>query len=60
MPPPAARRAREMTRFAVLLLLATPVLVERCYRCHSHQSGKHRGGLLLDSGAASFPSTCIW
>ncbi len=26
-----------------------PVLVERCYSCHSRQTGKERGGLLLDS-----------
>ena len=26
-----------------------PLLVERCYQCHSHQSEKLRGGLLLDS-----------
>src|SRR3954466_3594905 len=26
-----------------------PLLVERCYQCHSQQSEKLRGGLLLDS-----------
>ncbi len=26
-----------------------PVLVERCYSCHSKQANKQRGGLLLDS-----------
>ena len=26
-----------------------PVLVERCYQCHSVESGKTKGGLLLDS-----------
>jgi len=26
-----------------------PVLVERCYSCHSASSGKHKGGLFLDS-----------
>lgn len=26
-----------------------PVLVERCYRCHSTKAGKSKGGLLLDS-----------
>src|SRR5258707_9879737 len=26
-----------------------PVLVERCYSCHSVPSGKRKGGLLLDS-----------
>src|SRR5947208_3135635 len=26
-----------------------PVLVERCYKCHSVQSAKLKGGLLLDS-----------
>jgi hypothetical protein len=26
-----------------------PVLVEHCYSCHSRQTGKERGGLLLDS-----------
>ncbi len=29
-----------------------PVLEGRCYKCHSHESGKSKGGLLLDSGAA--------
>jgi Protein of unknown function (DUF1549)/Protein of unknown function (DUF1553)/Planctomycete cytochrome C len=28
-----------------------PVLVERCYKCHSSQSDKLKGGLLLDSRA---------
>jgi hypothetical protein len=28
-----------------------PVLVEKCYGCHSVQSGKQRGGLSLDSRA---------
>jgi Protein of unknown function (DUF1549)/Protein of unknown function (DUF1553)/Planctomycete cytochrome C len=26
-----------------------PVLVDRCYSCHSAASGKHKGGLFLDS-----------
>lgn len=26
-----------------------PLLKERCYRCHSHESGKMKGGLTLDS-----------
>ncbi|HLY10397.1 MAG TPA: DUF1549 domain-containing protein, partial [Planctomycetota bacterium] len=26
-----------------------PVLIERCYSCHSVSSNKHKGGLLLDS-----------
>jgi hypothetical protein len=26
-----------------------PILVERCYECHSEESGKSEGGLLLDS-----------
>src|SRR5437773_4532929 len=26
-----------------------PIFVERCYQCHSHQSEKVRGGLMLDS-----------
>src|SRR5262245_37602366 len=29
-----------------------PLLIVRCYPCHSHQAGKHRGGLLLDSRPA--------
>ena len=29
-----------------------PVLEERCFKCHSHASGKSKGGLLLDSRAA--------
>ncbi len=29
-----------------------PVLVERCYSCHSASSGKHKGGLFLDSREA--------
>ena len=30
-----------------------PVLVENCYKCHSVESGKSKGGLLLDSRQAS-------
>ena len=26
-----------------------PVLIERCFSCHSASSNKHKGGLLLDS-----------
>jgi len=26
-----------------------PVLIERCYSCHSASANKHKGGLLLDS-----------
>jgi len=26
-----------------------PILVEHCYKCHSHESGKSKGSLLLDS-----------
>ena len=26
-----------------------PLLKERCYKCHSHESGKMKGGLTLDS-----------
>src|SRR5262245_5977532 len=26
-----------------------PVLVEHCYKCHSHKAAKHRGGLYVDS-----------
>jgi hypothetical protein len=29
-----------------------PVLVEQCYRCHSVQAGKSKGGLTLDTRAA--------
>ncbi len=29
-----------------------PVLVDRCYRCHSLQSGKSKGGLLVDTREA--------
>jgi hypothetical protein len=29
-----------------------PVLVERCYECHSVEAGKKKGGLLMDSRAA--------
>lgn len=28
-----------------------PLLVERCYECHSEQAGKSKGGLLLDTRA---------
>jgi hypothetical protein len=28
-----------------------PLLVERCYECHSQETGKQKGGLLLDSRA---------
>src|SRR5262245_7561759 len=27
-----------------------PVLVERCYKCHSNEAKEPKGGLLLDSG----------
>lgn len=30
-----------------------PVLVQRCYECHSVSAGKRKGGLLLDSRAAT-------
>ena len=26
-----------------------PILKQRCYECHSHQTGKAKGGLVLDS-----------
>ncbi len=26
-----------------------PILINRCFECHSHQTGKQRGGLTLDS-----------
>ena len=26
-----------------------PVLADKCYKCHSAESGKSKGGLLLDS-----------
>ena len=26
-----------------------PVLVERCYKCHSHDADKIKGGLMLDT-----------
>lgn len=29
-----------------------PILVERCYECHSAESGKSKGGLTLDSQPA--------
>src|SRR5581483_7522918 len=29
-----------------------PVLAEQCYKCHSAQSGKAKGGLTLDTRAA--------
>jgi mono/diheme cytochrome c family protein len=28
-----------------------PILKQRCYKCHSHESGKAKGGLVLDSRA---------
>ncbi len=30
-----------------------PILVDKCYKCHSNESGKSRGGLLLDSREAA-------
>jgi hypothetical protein len=30
-----------------------PVLAERCYKCHSEQEGKSKGGLTLDTSAAT-------
>src|SRR5256885_2191275 len=44
--PPAAR-ADEGTEF--LEAKVRRVLVEHCYRCHSHDAKKVRGGLLLDT-----------
>ena len=29
-----------------------PVLIKHCYKCHSVESGKHKGGLLVDSREA--------
>ncbi|MCM8537256.1 MAG: PSD1 and planctomycete cytochrome C domain-containing protein [Lentisphaeraceae bacterium] len=29
-----------------------PVLIKHCYKCHSIESGKHKGGLLVDSREA--------
>jgi hypothetical protein len=30
-----------------------PVLADKCYKCHSHEAGKAKGGLLLDSREAT-------
>src|SRR5271170_7866711 len=29
-----------------------PILTDKCYKCHSHDAGKSKGGLLLDSREA--------
>lgn len=43
----AAEPAREQIEFFEKKI--RPVLVEHCYRCHSAQASKVRGGLLLDT-----------
>ena len=56
---------RTVSSFCLLLTLAAhgedysffeskirPVLVKHCYECHSNESGKSKGGLLLDTKAA--------
>ncbi|MCP5539765.1 MAG: DUF1553 domain-containing protein [Akkermansiaceae bacterium] len=39
----------EKTEFAFFEKHIRPVLVERCYECHSTESGKSKGGLRLDT-----------
>ena len=29
-----------------------PILVDNCYKCHSHDAAKHKGGLSVEFGAA--------
>src|SRR4051794_2247659 len=47
----AAQKPAELTREKVEFFETNirPVLVERCYECHSSQAKKLKGGLLLDS-----------
>ncbi len=45
-------RARAADGDALFTKKVRPVLEERCFKCHSHASGKSKGGLLLDSREA--------
>ena len=36
-----------------------PILTDKCYKCHSIDSGKNKGGLLLDSHEAMTNSAII-
>ncbi|MDF1862779.1 MAG: hypothetical protein P1U87_21360 [Verrucomicrobiales bacterium] len=42
-------RASEDPATAFFETEIAPLLERRCYECHSHESGKSRGGLVLDS-----------
>jgi len=46
--PPAAISATDLNFFETKI---RPVLVERCYKCHSHDADKVKGGLMLDTHA---------
>ncbi|MEY2599263.1 MAG: hypothetical protein RLZZ142_1522, partial [Verrucomicrobiota bacterium] len=48
--PPAAEKEAETEDVFTARVL--PIFREHCFKCHSHESGKSKGGLLLDSGAA--------
>mgnify|MGYP006888864033 CR=1 FL=1 len=38
-----------------------PLLIKHCYECHSHESGKAKGGLQLDSGRTLLVTRrCRW
>ena len=49
-PAPAAKLPPEHVEFFEKRI--RPVLVDRCYRCHSVQSGKSKGGLFVDTREA--------
>ena len=44
--------AEEAAKLAFFESKIRPVLISQCYDCHSTESGKSKGGLLLDSRAA--------
>lgn len=48
----AAELAWATEGFAFFQTEVRPILVERCYSCHSEQEGKQKGGLWLDRKAA--------
>ena len=41
--------ASDQEKLAFFETKIRPVLVKHCYKCHSIESGKHKGGLLVDS-----------
>ncbi len=46
---PSGRAADDAAREAFFEKRIRPLLIAHCYECHSQESGKRKGGLLLDS-----------